>query len=189
MISIVTSILALLAGKEGVLGQIGDYFRRKDELNKAQLELQNQLLLEKQKMAAELAKADSERATVALGATSHWFKYIVFIMISSPFMACLLNYPDYAQMVFDNLSRLPEWYLIIYTSIIAVIWGIPVKGSIMGFVVEGIKQTRQNQKQYKLQKLNRRIIYEAIRKTDGHVSQDLVNNLEPVLDKIENGAK
>lgn len=139
-----------------ITGSVSEYLKHKAELKKIERETERQLALERQKYISELAKNDSERAKEALRSTGKWFKYSVFWLISSPFIACLIGQPWYAEQVFNNLNVLPEWYAVLYTGIIMVIFGIPVPGSVAGNIWEGLKETRRNNKQYKLEKLNRR---------------------------------
>lgn len=185
------AILTLLfTGLSKIPGVLGDYFKRKQEIQLIKAETDRQLAIEHQKMVAETARADAERATVALGATGMWFKYVVFGMISIPFLSCLIGFPSYATMVFTNLSALPEWYLIMYTSIVAVIWGIPVKGSVMGYIFNGIKDSVQNRRQYKLEKkaLERQDVFEVVkqlREGQPYVQKevDLINKVIDVYEK------
>ncbi len=142
----------VVSALSGLPGLLGDYFKRKQEIQKIEAETDKLVALKKQDLAAIIAKADVERATAALKATGAWFKYIVFWLIASPFVACLIGFPEYAAQVFENLKALPEWYLIIFTGIVAVIWGIPVQGSIMGHIWDGIKTSVANRRQYKLDK-------------------------------------
>lgn len=142
-------VVSALSGLPGILG---DYFKRKQEIQKIEAETDKLVAIKKQDLAAVIAKADAERAATALKSTGSWFKYIVFWLIASPFVACLIGFPEYAAQVFENLKALPEWYLIIFTGIIAVIWGIPVQGTIMGQVWEGIKTSVANRRQYKIEK-------------------------------------
>jgi hypothetical protein len=159
------AILPLIFGiLSKIPGQIGEYYAKKQELEKLKVETQSKIEHEKQQFAAEMAKADAERATESLKATGQYFKYAVFWMLSSPFISCLLNYPEYAEMVFKNLNALPEWYLIIYTGIIGVIYGIPVPGSVMGNIWQGIKDSREKTREFKLQKLNAKAALDTMRK-------------------------
>lgn len=166
-------------------GMVGDYFAKKQEIERLKLETQAQLELEKQKLVSIIAQSDAERAKESLGATTPLFKHCVFWMLSSPFISCLIGYPEYAQMVFHNLNSLPEWYLLIYTGIIGVIFGIPVPGSVMGNIWQGLKDARQNSREYKLAKINRVALANSIRQLNGPLSQAQVEGMDRIVDLIE----
>lgn len=180
--ALLVPLLGLLSNLPGMVGQ---YFAKKQELEQLKIETQAKLEFEKQQLAGEIAKADLERAKEALSSTTPMFKHCVFWMLSSPFISCLIGYPEYAQMVFANLNALPEWYLVIYTGIIGVIFGIPVPGTIMGNIWEGIKASRQNSREYKLAKLNRKAVADALRKANGPLTQSQVDGMDKMLDLIE----
>lgn len=145
-------ILALTSALSRLPGVLGDYFQRKQEIQLIKAQTQRDIAVEQQKLAGRIAEADAERAVMAIKSTSRWFKHTVFFLLSCPFIACLIGFPEYAEMVFANLSALPEWYLIMYTGIIGVIYGIPVPGSVMGNIWEGLKQSRANTREFKLQR-------------------------------------
>lgn len=182
MAAILPVILSLLSG---LPGKIGDYFAKKQEIEQLKLETQYKLEVERQKLVAEQARADAERAKESIKATSKFFKHCVFWMLSSPFISCLIGYPEYAQMVFDNLNALPEWYLVIYTGIIGVIFGIPVPGSVMGNIWEGIKRSNNNRKEFQLAKLNRKALADGLRSMNGSLSQSQVDVMDKIIDLIE----
>ncbi len=180
--ALLVPLLALLSKLPGL---VGDYFAKRQEIELIKVNTQAQLELEKQKLVAEQARADADRATEALKSTSQLFKHCVFWMLSSPFLSCLIGYPEYAQMVFHNLNALPEWYLIIYTGIIGVIFGIPVPGSIMGNIWEGLKTARANSKEFKLAKINREALANALRSANGPLDQTTVKIMDKVADLID----
>lgn len=173
-----TAVFSLLGS---LVKPIGEYFKNKSEIRKINAQTEQQIALERQKLAAQIAKADAERATVALGATSAKFKYVVFGLISSPFVATLIGFPEYATSVFDNLRALPEWYMIMYTSIIAVIWGIPVQGSIMNNIFDSMRKSRELRREYKLAKINRKDFYDGLRAAQGFVTEKDVKKFNKVL--------
>lgn len=186
MIAIFTTLFSLLSGLPGV---IGDYFKKKQEIEQQKLNNEYAIEVEKEKLAAQLAQAESDRAEQAIQSTGMWFKYCVFWLLASPFIACLFNYPEYAQHLFSNLNTLPEWYLIIFTGMVGVIWGIPVPGSVMGNIWEGIKEARANSREFKLEKLriNRKQFYDTARQVSGQpLSQQYVAQTEKVFDAIDN---
>ena len=179
---ILSGLLSLLSGLPTAFGE---YFKKKQEIEKAKLDNELQLELERQKYIAQEAASSSDRAKASLKATSPLFKYCVFIMLSSPFAACLIGYNDYANSVFANLEHLPQWYLILYTSIIAVIWGIPVQGNITSMIVDGLKTATANRREFKLAKIDRKAYYDALRLKQGYVSGDDVAKQEKVFDAME----
>lgn len=145
-------VLAIVSALSGLPGVLGDYFKRKQEIQIIRTQTMRDIAVEKQKLAGRIAEAEAERAVMALKSTSQWFKQLVFFLLSTPFIAALIGFPEYSAMVFDNLRALPEWYLIMYTGIIGVIYGIPVPGSIMGNIWEGLKQSSANRREYKLER-------------------------------------
>jgi hypothetical protein len=169
----------------GVPGMLGEYFKKKQEIE--ELKLQNQLAiqLEQQKQIGQLAEQDSQRAALTIGATSAKFKYIVFAVLSYPFMLALFGHAEYAARIFNQLAMLPQWYLVLFTSIVAVVWGIPVQGNIMNMVVEGVKGAVANRRDYALQKLDKKAYYEALRQVKGSVTDADVQLQDKVLDKLE----
>lgn len=183
MPAILTMLFSMLSGLPGILG---DYFAKKQEMQEIELETQRQVMLEKQKLVNEMARADADRATAALGATGMWFKYCVFWMISFPFITCLIGWPQYANYVFHNLSVLPQWYMILYTSIVAVIWGIPVRGNIVGLTVQALKDTVSSSREYRLAKLDRKAYYKAVKDSTGQsVPQSYIDAQDKIFDKME----
>lgn len=182
MSAILMSLFSILSN---VPGMLGDYFKKKQEIENQKLNAEFALEIERAKLAAELAKSDYQRASASLQSTGQWFKYCVFWLISSPFIACLIGQQWYALMLFDNLRALPEWYMILYSAIIGVIWGIPVPGSVMGNVWAGMKQAAANHRDYKIAKMDRKLFYDALRKMQGYVSPDDVKKFNHVLDKAE----
>lgn len=184
MSAILTTVFSLLSDLPGMLG---DYFKRKQELEKIKLDTQLQIEHEKQKLAGELAKADYQRAIEGLKSTGQWFKYCVFWMFASPFISCLIGYPEYAERVFQNLEILPADYKMIFFGMIGIIWGIPVPGSIMGNVWEGIKNAMEKRREYKLAKIDRKAYYETIRKFNNNspIPQKFVDQQEAVFNELE----
>lgn len=168
-------------------GMIGDYFKKKQEIE--ELKVQNQLAiqLEQQKQIGVMAENDSQRAAIMIGATGHKFKYVVFVLISYPFILALFGHASFAKTIFDNLNQLPQWYLVLFTSIVAVIWGIPVQGNIMNMVVEGIKGAVANHRDYKLQKLDKKAYFAALRQVKGTVTDADVKLQDAVLDEMQKG--
>ncbi len=169
-------------------GMIGDYFKKKQEIQ--ELTVQNQLAiqLEQQKQIGAMAQEDSQRAAIMIGATGQRFKYSVFAMLSYPFVLAMFGHPEFAKTIFDNLNQLPQWYLVLYTSIIAVIWGIPVQGSIMNMVVEGVKGAVANRRDYSLQKLDKKNYFTALKKVQGSVTDADVKLQDAVIDEINKGS-
>lgn len=157
---ILSTLFSLLSN---VPGMMGDYFKKKQELESKKLDVQLALEEERLRFAAETAKSDSARAQASLAATGSYFKYCVFWLISSPFIACLIGQDWYATMVFNNLKALPDWYMILYSAIVGVIWGIPVPGSVMGNIWSGIQQASANRRELKLAKFNDKKYFDIIK--------------------------
>jgi len=178
-------LVPLFSLLSNIPGMIGQYFQKKQEIELVKIDNKAKLEIAKQEFITVQAKADSDRAIQALSSTSPFFKHYVFWMLSSPFISCLVGYPEYAQMVFHNLNSLPEWYLLIYTAIIGVIFGIPVPGSVMGNIWEGLKESRQNSREYKLAKINRVALANSIRARSGPMTQAQVDGMDKIVDLIE----
>lgn len=179
-----TTLLSIFSG---VPVMLGDYFKKKQEIE--ELKLQNQLAiqLEQQKQIGVMAENDSQRAALMIGATGQKFKYVVFSLLSYPFLMALFGHAEIARSLFDNLNALPQWYLVLYTSIIAVIWGIPVQGNIMNMVVEGVKGAIANHRDYKLQKLDKKAYFAALKHVKGTVTDADVKLQDAVLDEMQKG--
>ena len=170
-----------------LLGTLGEYFKKKQDIELANVEVQRQLALANVKAASDQSISADNRAVESLKVTGTNFKYCVFWLISSPFIACLLGQTWYAQMVFANLAALPQWYMLLYSGIIGVIWGIPVPGSVMGNIWEGIKNSAQTRRDYKLEKakINRDAVFASLRKDLKTLNQKTVNIVDHALDEGE----
>lgn len=171
----------------GLPGMLGDYFKRKQEIAVLKEQNESAYRLEQQKQIGEAIQNDSERATAMIGATGMNFKYVVFGILSIPFLAALTGHTEYVKTIFDNISTLPQEYRILYFSIVAVIWGIPVQGNIMGMVVEGIKGAVANHRDYKLQKLDKKAYYLALKTVKGVVTEADVKLQDAVIDELNKG--
>lgn len=166
---------------------VGDYFKKKQEIEQLKIENEKVFLLKQQEAIKDMQISDNNRAIAGLKATGKYFKYCVFWMISSPFIACLAGHPEYAEQVFKNLEVLPADYRYMYYGIIAIIFGIPVPGSYAGGIWEGIKTAIANRREYKLAKLNRKLYYDTIRKFNGGkpIPQQFVDQQEAVFNEME----
>jgi len=165
---ILSSVFSILSK---VPGLVGNYFDKKQQIEKIKIDTAFETEKQRLKSIAEMAVSNNEWAGKALAATGRKFKYAVFLLISLPFISCLVGVPQYAGMVFHNLESLPVWYNIMFTTIVGVIWG-----------TKSIPQISRNVIKYKNRKLNKKAIYDAIRKR-GEVSQELVDELEPLLEE------
>lgn len=171
----------------GIPGMIGEYFKRKQEIELANLETQRQIALATQQAVAQQAISADSRAVEGLKVTGMSFKYCVFWLMSSPFIACLVNQQWYAEMVFHNLQALPQWYMLLYSGIIAVIWGIPVPGTVMGNIWDGIKNANALRREYNLAKIDRKAYWDAFRVANKGVpvTQEMVNKQEAVFSELD----
>lgn len=176
--AILALILPLLSK---VFGGVTDYFDKKQELEKLKRDAEFELQKANIEMAKELAKSDNERARTALQSTGRYFKYIVFWMISSPFIACLVGQPWYAEMVFNNMNALPDDYRYLYYGLLMVIFGIPTGKDLPTAIINGIKGSIENRRNYKLHKeeikhsLTDKQFFDKLRDIQGYVSQDQVD--------------
>ncbi len=161
---ILTLLFSLLSGLPGL---IGDYFKKKQEIETIKLETQRQIAVAQQQMASDMAKAESETAIARLGVTSSYFKYFTFCMWFGPFISGVFL-PHFAAGIFDNLKLMPDWYVQSCVMIMFAIWGIQVAAPVVASVFTNLTSYLNDpQRQgYKLQKAhlaNDKAFYDKVR--------------------------
>lgn len=178
--AILSSIFGLLSG---VPGLIGDYFQRKHDIETIKLETQRQIAVETQRLAAQIAEAEYQRASIALQATGRGFKYFTFVMWFGPYMVGLVS-PELSQKIFANLGGMPEWYVQSVVMLMFVIWGVaassPVVGSIFTNMASYFAQRRQDK--ISLKGVDKKSFYEGLRAAQGFVSKADVIKFDKVID-------
>lgn len=174
----------------GVPGMIGDYFKKKQEIQTIQMQTQMQIEIEKQKLAAELAKAEVERAKAALSATSQTFKYVAFGVWFGPYVLGLVA-PSWSKHVFENLAGMPEWYVQSVVLIMFTIWGISTASPVVGTIFSSMQEFFKERRNFKLEKvatkaaIDRKAFFEALRAAKGVLSQADVDAGNKALDQTE----
>lgn len=182
-LSVIYSLLS------GVPGMLGEYFKKKQELEGIRLETERQLELAKQKLAAQIAEADYQRAKEMIKATGQWFKYFTFIMWFGPFMIGIIS-PDISASIFDNLLKMPEWYVQSCILIMFTIWGISASAPVVTNIFSGLQEFFRHRREFKLAKLDRKAYYQAVRDiTKSGIDPHYVATQEKIFDRMETGNK
>lgn len=150
MLAIIISALLGLLGK--LPGMLGDYFKTQQQIKQAQIDQTRQLQLKVLDNQGQQSKADSDRAIAVVNAPRNYTRDFAYLIISFPFLCCMINRPEYAQMVFANLAALPGWYTVLFAGMSANMWGIPVPGTMMDGIIQGVSTAVHNNRAYKLAK-------------------------------------
>jgi hypothetical protein len=103
---IVTTLLSLLGG---LFTPLGDWFRRKQQIQAAAAEAEQRIHLQILKNEGIAAEAEAHNSGERLRATSAMFKYGTFVMWFYPFIIGQIR-PSYAKAIFDNLLAMPALY-------------------------------------------------------------------------------
>ena len=165
-------------------GVIGQYFTQLHEIKKIQLDTQKAIEMAKQKMAAETARAQLELNKTIVASTGSYFKYFTFVMWFGPFMIGIVS-PITSQQIFQNLSLMPQWYVESCMMIMFTVWGISVSAPVVSSIFSGLGTYFQGRREYKLQQaqLDKKRIFEVIRKLKGPLSQADVDLANDMMDK------
>lgn len=184
MIAILAILLPILAN---LPGQIGEYFKTRQEIEKIKLETEKELQLANLKLAGEVAKADLEKSKEIVKATGSGFKYFTFFMWFGPFILGLV-WPSKATEVFSNLSNMPQWYVESCMLIMFTVWGISVSAPVISNIFSGLSNYMQGRREYKLEKskIDRKAFFDGMRKIfPKGLTQDQVDVINDTLDKGE----
>ncbi len=181
--AIVPILLSLLSS---LPGQLGSYFKGKQELEKLKVETEKAIEIEKQKLAAQIAGYEAETAKNALMATSPVFKYVSYGLLMGPFFIGLLL-PELAQKIFANLSAMPEWYVQSFMLINFTIWGISASSPVVVSIFQGLQEFFRERRTYKLDRaaIDRKAFFAALRVTKGILTQADVDAQNKALDQAE----
>ena len=146
-------------------GMIGKYFSEVNTIKQAELETRRQIELAKQQMAAEIAKAELQKANIIIGATGPMFKYFTFVMWFGPFMVGIFM-PELSNEVFKNLAGMPEWYVTSCVAVMFTVWGINVGAPVVANIFSGLGGFFQSRREYKLEKakIDRKAFFDGLKK-------------------------
>lgn len=187
MLAIIISALLGILGK--LPGMLGDYFKTKQQITLNQIETNKQLQLKVLENQGQAATADSNRAIAVVTAQVSYVRVFAYLIISFPFLCCLINRPEYAQMVFANLASLPSWYTVLFAGMSANMWGIPVPGSMMDGVIQGASKAIQNHRDFRLEKarINRDAVFAKVKAKwfPNGMNQVQVTDLDEAIDDGE----
>lgn len=154
------------------------------------MQTQMQIEMEKQKLAAELAKAEVERAKAALGATSQTFKYVAFGVWFGPYVVGLVS-PSWSAKIFQNLAGMPEWYVQSVVLIMFTIWGISTASPVVTSIFSSMQEFFREKRSFKLEKaatkaaIDRKAFFDGLRAAKGYLTQADVDAGNKALDKSE----
>lgn len=172
--------LAPLLGLLGKLpGIVGDYFQRKDEIERARIDGTLKLQLANAELLSQQAESESNLQITALNSTSSMFKEKTFWFLSIP-MILSVCFPKYATTMWSNLDIIPEFYKTLYCGMVCAIWGLPR-------AMDWLDKAVDSRRTFKLAKIDRKAYYEALRKAKGVVTEKDVQTQEAIFDEMEKG--
>ena len=123
-------MLGLISLGTSIIGGITDYFKGKQEINKAQLEADIKLIVaEAEAKARRLereAEMDYDLDKIAMEAMDKsWKDDVILIIFMIPLvMSFLPAYQEYVTAGFASLALVPDWYMYILVGMITVIYGM-----------------------------------------------------------------
>ena len=180
-------LLALVPLLGGLTQPLKDFFASKAK----QAELTQQL---------ELAKIEAEKTAIISGneaevqkvqsylsATSRAFRQGTFYFLVLPVIVSILL-PSYAEVMWANFEKIPEWFRILFVSVYSVIWGLPVAREHIGGMFKSLGNVMQARREYKVEiaKYNRKAVFDTIRQLfPKGMNQAQVNLINEALDKGE----
>jgi hypothetical protein len=184
-------LVPMLLGLLGKLpGMIGDYFQTQQQIKLAQITQQQQIQLQILQNQGQEATADSNRAIAVINAQTSYLRTFAYLVIAFPFVACMFNKVEYAQMLFNNLGSLPGWYTLLFTGLSCNMWGIPVPGSMMDSIANGISTAVHNNRAYRLAKngIDPKVYFDAKRQAKGApLTQQEVDEGNKELEVLNSG--
>ena len=177
------AILPILASIPGLLG---DYFKRKNEIEQARLEKERQIEVAQQQMAREIAKAQLELNKTIVASTGSKFKYFTFVMWFGPYMVGVIK-PSWALAIFDNLQKMPDWYTQSCMLLMFTVWGISVSAPVVGNIFSSLGSFMANRRDYKIElaKVNREAYFAAYRAKHGPLSPKFVKEQDEIFDQLD----
>ena len=120
----------LIALGTSIIGGITDYFKGKQEINKAQLEADIKLIIaeaeSKAKRLEREAEMDYDLDKIAMqNMNKTWKDELILIIFMIPLvMSFLPAYQEYVTAGFASLALVPDWYMYILVGMITVIYGM-----------------------------------------------------------------
>lgn len=173
----------------GVLGNLpgilGDYFKSKNDLEKAKLEAQVAIEQAKVQQAAAYATADLEKGNTLLGVTSPRFKQFTFVVWFLPFALAMIA-PNYAKIIFENLQILPVWYTQTAITLLLSVWGINVASGVIASIFTNVVQFMDIRRQ---KNMPAELFFKTLRSVKGNITQAEVELYNKALDQINNQQK
>lgn len=169
-------LMPLLGMLGKIPGMLGEYFTKKQEIEKARIDKELQIQLANAQLQSQIAESESNLQITALNATSSLFKEKTFWFLSVPMILSIVI-PSYADTMWHNLEAVPEFYQNLYCGMVCAIWGLPRAMDWLG-----------KSREYKLAKIeavNRSKFYAEYREKYGAVDQKLVDKLEPIFDDMD----
>ena len=123
-------MLGLISLGTSIIGGITDYFKGKQEINKAQLEADIKLIVAEAEAKAKRLEREAEMdydldkiAMEAMGKS--WKDEAILIIFLIPLVLSFIPYTqEYVKIGFDNLATTPDWYMYILVGMITVIYGM-----------------------------------------------------------------
>ena len=120
----------LIALGTSIIGGITDYFKGKQEINKAQLEADIKLIIaeaeSKAKRLEREAEMDYDLDKIAMqNMNKTWKDELILVIFMIPLvMSFLPAYQEYVTAGFASLALVPDWYMYILVGMITVIYGM-----------------------------------------------------------------
>lgn len=175
--------LTFLSMLSGSLGPIGEWIKRKQEMQMLQQETDRQIAMQQLKMATEGIKADGVAANTRLKSTGRYFKYVTFVMWFIPFVTCLVS-PTASSAIFNNFNQMPDWYSKSCVLMMFAVWGISVSAPVVNSIFSSLGNYIADGRAHKetLAKLNRPEFYNSLRAQKGALSEQEVAQIEKALD-------
>ena len=113
-----------------IIGGITDYFKGKQDINKAQLEADIKLIIAEAESKAKRLERDAEMDydldKIALqNMEKTWKDELILVIFMIPLvMSFLPSYQEYVTAGFASLALVPDWYMYILIGMITVIYGM-----------------------------------------------------------------
>ena len=123
-------MLGLISLGTSIIGGITDYFKGKQEINKAQLEADIKLIVaeaeSKAKRLEREAEMDYDLDKIAMqNMDKTWKDELILVIFMIPLvMSFLPSYQEYVTSGFASLALVPDWYMYILVGMITVIYGM-----------------------------------------------------------------
>ncbi len=184
MFALLIPLLAMLPG------MFGKMFADKAALMQAQTEANLQIEVAKIGMAKEIATAQLNLNATIVQSTSSLFKYFTFFMWFGPFMIGLVL-PHLSTDIFTNLAGMPQWYVTSCITIMFTVWGISVSADCVNGIFSGLGDFFAARRDHKLAivnakaKIDRVAFFDALRQTNGSVSNADVSKNNVIFDKMD----